>query len=421
MLPVPPKIRAPLLNLLHDAQTHPSAITRSHALLGDIISHALKQFSYENQFSLSNISFVGAYIDIELPLRSPPTSREADASLGWSTMIASETGITIVSDFDDRSGKLDGREVRLLGLTNGQLFRHPTKLRVCLDIDDFATITFIPPESIIGEGTTISRRCGPGNMLINYAMRYSTSNQVETDGDGLCAARGNINYSVVYRFLHAHDYIENDPPVNMLTEMFGNHEAQGLIDECLFLGMTTDDTIATITHITAQNLVRQYRRLLAAHFAADAQVTDLFICGAGAKNRNIVDCIEAELPGAVVTRSLEDIGINGEAKNAVTYAQLGLSTVLGQASRSFAVDSWSQVRGKIMCGKKWEDISQHILRFADGKVLPPLSRVVVEGQSFSPTRSSISIPELLSDPVPPILMQRGTITDILSEEVRMEL
>jgi hypothetical protein len=60
--------------------------------------------------------------------------------------------------------------------------------------------------------------------------------------------------------------------------MFGDHEAQQLIDECLYSNMSEIDTLATVTRITAQNILKQYRRLLQLFFQPDQQVDELFIC-----------------------------------------------------------------------------------------------------------------------------------------------
>jgi 1,6-anhydro-N-acetylmuramate kinase len=70
----------------------------------------------------------------------------------------------------------------------------------------------------------------------------------------------------------------------MAAEMFGDHEAQHLIDECLALKLCGADMIATITRITAHNILKQYRRALEELFPPDQRVDELFICGRGARN-----------------------------------------------------------------------------------------------------------------------------------------
>ncbi|KAI4943669.1 hypothetical protein J4E86_009632 [Alternaria arbusti] len=76
------------------------------------------------------------------------------------------------------------------------------------------------------------------------------------------------------------------------------------------------DTIATVTRITAENILKQYRRLLALRFPAGQDVDELFISGPSARNANIIDYLEAELPERVITKPFDDIGIPGDANEA---------------------------------------------------------------------------------------------------------
>ena len=116
--------------------------------------------------------------------------------------------------------------------------------------------------------------------------------------------------------------------------MFGDHEAQQLIDECLYSNMSEIDTLATITRITAQNILKQYRRLLQLFFQPDQEVDELFIGGRSARNSNIIDYLKSELPESVITKPLSDIGIPGDAQEAVCYAHLGLEAVLNQVTQA---------------------------------------------------------------------------------------
>ena len=116
--------------------------------------------------------------------------------------------------------------------------------------------------------------------------------------------------------------------------MFGDHEAQQLIDECLYSNMSEIDILATVTHITAQNILKQYRRLLQLFFQPDQQVDELFIGGRSARNSNIIHYLKSGLPESVITKPLSNIRIPGDAHEAVCYAHLGLEAVLNQVTQA---------------------------------------------------------------------------------------
>jgi 1,6-anhydro-N-acetylmuramate kinase len=271
--------------------------------------------------------------------------------------------------------------------------QHPVKVRACLNIDELANISFIPASTTNGTRTTLSRNAGPGNLFINYAMQYCTANNQSEDAEGEYAADGTIDQPIVDHFLDSHDYLHLTPPLHIAREMFGDHEAQRLIDECLYADLCDADTVATITRITAQNILKQYRRLLEAFFPEGQVVDELFICGPGARNANIVDYLETELPESVITRPLDDVGIPGDANEALCYAHLALEAVLGQATRSDGEDKGTRegadeeaVIARITCGENWDAFAERVRQFSGGKQLRATRDVKIRGTRAGASR-----------------------------------
>lgn len=296
--------------------------------------------------------------------------------MGWNSTITNEIGITAVIDFIVIENAIARPQLSPTAFVDKLFLRHPSKFRACLNIGELATLTFIPPLSDSDAGGTKSRDCGPGSLLIDYAVRYCTSNSHGADYTGEYATPGKINQGIVERFLSTHDYLRCPPPLIIAREMFGDHEAQRLIDECLFLNMSEADTVATITRVTSQNLVKQYHRLLSLSFPGGQKVDELFICGPSARNSNIIDFLESELPESIITRPLDDIGVPGDANEAVSYAHLALEAVLGQATRPSVAASPVSTRfndddvyGNIAYGHTCRALLGKVQKFSEGKPL----------------------------------------------------
>jgi len=305
-------------------------------------------------------------------------------SFSWNSTITAETGVTTIFDFAVADSST--RPTPPVAFVEKLFLRHPSKFRACLQISELANFTFIPCLADGDLNGTISHDCGPGSLLIDYAMRYCTSNNYREDDNGTFATPGVVNQDIVKRFLSSHDYLWNPPPLSIAREMFGDHDGQRLIDECLFTNLPEAGTLATITRITAQNIVNQYRRLLSHYFPPNQKVDELFICGTSAQNLNIIDFIEAELPETVVTKPLDDIGIPGETSEAVCYAHLALETALSQATRDTASTSPlpidannARIRGTILRGQSWNDLSARILDFSEGKQLHVTNNIQFAG------------------------------------------
>lgn len=374
-MPISPSVRIPLLNTFYDVQRQLSTIPQFNAQLGHVFASGIKSFCQDHEITLDSINLIGTHSSAVAPRRRSPEG-SAFHPFGWNATITAETGVTAIFDFaviENFASKLLTSPIAFIE----KLFlRHPSKFRACLNIGELANFTFIPSLVDNNSHGTISQGCGPGSLLIDYAMRYCTSNNSREDDNGTYATPGVVDQDIVKRFLCSHDYLRTPPPLSIAREMFGDHDAQRLIDECLFSNLREADTIATITRITAQNMVIQYRRLLAHYFPSNQQVDELFICGASAQNSNIIDFLEAELPDTVITKPLDDIGIPGETHEAVCYAHLALESALAQATRPLtstsppsADTSRARLRGTILRGKTWTDLSGRILRFSEGKQL----------------------------------------------------
>lgn len=166
------------------------------------------------------------------------------------------TGITTVTDFRMAVGR---QGAPLVALIDGLLLHHPTKLRICQNIGGIANLCVIPPDSQGGVDAMVDWDRGPGNMFIDAAMRYYTEGNLEYDRDGEWGAKGTVNQGVVDAYLDANPYCNLIPPKTTGREDFGDNEAFDIIEQCEALGLSKYDTIATITRITAQNIIKQVR------------------------------------------------------------------------------------------------------------------------------------------------------------------
>ncbi|KAL6709444.1 hypothetical protein ACN47E_001379 [Coniothyrium glycines] len=388
---IPSPKRLLIFNTLRDAQFKASSTPRFNILLGHMFSDGIEEFCKQSSISIQSIDLVGTHTPLALQ-RARNLSAEVSIvhPSGWNTIVAAETGINTVFDFTIAENATVRSHLPPTAFFDKLVLRHPTKFRACLNIGELATLSFIPPSGDAIPRSTMARECGPGSLLIDYAMRYCSSNVRVEDHDGKCAEPGQVNHDIVRRFLSAHDYERTQPPLVIAREMFGDHEAQGLIDECLFENLSEADTIATITRVTAQNTVNQFRKLLAKFFPQGQTVDELFICGPSARNANIVDFLEAELPESVITRPLEDIGIPGDANDSIAFAHLAFEAVLCQATQSAPppartphLQSIDSVRAMIIRGHSWDTILQKIQVFSEGQQLHVTHDVRIKEKSKS--------------------------------------
>lgn len=387
-IPVPVSVRDSVVNYLRTGRRTSRPAPRLDDLLGRLFSEGIKSFCSKHGFDLASIDILGTHSETLRLLRAQANLDGArEHPLHWNTMVAAETGVSTVFDFKIVERAILRPHIHPTTYVDRIFLRHATKFRVCLDIDELANLSFIPAHGNDGARATISRNVGPGSLLIDYAMRYCTSNDQTEDNDGKVGALGKVNQDMVNRYLDAHDYLRQPPSMSIATEMFGDHEAQQLIDDCLYANMSDADTVATITRVTAQNILKQYQRLLALFFPPGQKVDELFICGPGARNANIIDYLESELPESVITKPLHDIGISGDAHEAVCYAFLALEAMLSQTTHAFdaplapnsAYPNADAVRARVVPGKRWNGLLSHVLEFSGGRQIHVATDVRITG------------------------------------------
>jgi 1,6-anhydro-N-acetylmuramate kinase len=286
-------------------------------------------------------------------------------------IIAARTGKTTVSHFrvgDQAHGRQGGP---LTAFSDALMLVHPDKTRACQSIGDIASVCFIPAGDVEG---CYEFDIGPGTILIDAAVRYFT------DGDGeneysvheSMGRHGKVDQSVVNEFLSGPYFVHNIPKT-CGREIFSDSVAYDLCERMADNAFSPEDCIATITRITAQAIVQHYR------LYGPPRVDEIFVYGEGSLNPNIMDYLRQEMPG-VELMTLEDIGIPGEAKEAVAFAQLGVECLLG---RPPIVPQRVETRapailGQIQPGRNWRKLILHASKFWDGEQLDGTADCVTE-------------------------------------------
>ncbi|KAH6883953.1 hypothetical protein B0T10DRAFT_580097 [Thelonectria olida] len=253
--------------------------------------------------------------------------------LGEDTVISAITGITTVTDFRMAEQAVGRQGAPLVALIDGLLLHHPTKWRVCQNIGGIANLCVIPPDTEGGVDSMVDWDCGPGNLFIDNAMRYFTNGEMEYDKDGEWSSRGTVCQDIVDKFLNTNKYCNHVPPKTTGRETFGDNEGQEIIDECLAAGCDKYDTLATITRITAQNIINE-------------------------------------------------TGVPSDAKEAVSFAQQAMEAILGRpALVPINSDNLlpNTISGKIAPGRRWREVMKSSIKFGEGRsTLPTVKEMIVQ-------------------------------------------
>ena len=297
--------------------------------LGQMFLDGIKVFCAAHAISLQSLNLIGVYAGILKYLPSHVTGVTTPICPIWHKIITATTGVTTVSDFSVTELGWPGPYLPPMTFVHSVMFRHAAQTHAFLSIDEVASLTIIPALTNEGARLATAHNCGPGTMLIDYARRYYALGKPHEDRP---AAQGKVNQSIVDQFLRAHSVCQVVPDIHMSFELFGDHEAQRLIDDCSALDMTEMDTLATIEYATTQNIVRQYHKSLQHHSCAKHCIDKLYIHTPSATSPTFSNRLKQELSrGGTVVLLNESGAVISEMYGAFCYAHLALEATFTPA------------------------------------------------------------------------------------------
>lgn len=323
--------RASILALFDVENVRIDHVTLMHEVLGELHAESALAVIDEAGLAPRDVDLISAWT--QAVYHVPGRNRPADVlgyhlgailMLGDLNVIAERTDITAVGAFCSRDIAAGGNGAPFTGLGDYVQFHHPERNRAIQNIGGIANVSLVPAAG--GPGEVFGFDTGPGNMLIDSVVRWSTDGRLSYDEDGRMALAGSVNREVLDIFLND-PFIVAEPPKATGREDFGEQFTRRFLDEATRRALSSNDIVATATALTAESIALNYDRFVIPR----APIHEVIVGGGGALNPALMAMLRERLaPISVATD--EDYGVSSFAKEAIYTTLLGNELVRGHSN-----------------------------------------------------------------------------------------
>ena len=233
--------------------------------------------------------------------------------------VAVKSGIITFSDFRQKHIAAGGEGAPLAVYGDYLLFSKKGEDRIMLNIGGIGNFTYLP-------GSTDSKKVfvtdtGPGNTLIDQAVQQHRPGTY-FDKDSNIAKRGKINDRLLLELM-ADKFFELPFPKTTGPELFNMNYVQRALGRSESMSISLEDLLATLTRFSAVTIVSTIRRAVKVK-----KGLKIYLSGGGAHNPLMFEGIKSQLT-EVDFRRMDELGISGDAKEAVLFAMLANESLAG--------------------------------------------------------------------------------------------
>lgn len=246
----------------------------------------------------------------------------ATFQIGDGDHLAVKTGIITLSDFRQKHVAAGGEGAPLALYGDFLLFSKPGENRVLVNIGGIANFTWLPtdgnPQDVFATDT------GPGNTLLDQAAQLFFGKSM--DENGQLALAGQVSQPLL-NALKADLFFGKPVPKTTGPELFSLQFVETAQAASGQTGLSKTDLMATLAHFSADTLANSILKTAEKSGLRPADLR-LYLSGGGAHNPAICRALERQLPDAQLFM-MKELGIDGDAKEAVLFATLANEAVAG--------------------------------------------------------------------------------------------
>jgi len=316
--PFPARVRRAILSMMNADSARVADLARLNFLLGELYAEAVFRTARKHGVG---IDLVGCHGQTLYHQGTASTFLGRRLAVTWQTgegaVIAARLRVPVISDFRPADMAAGGKGAPLVPFLDYALYRDARIGRIAQNIGGIANLTAIPAGASASQ--VVAFDTGPGNMVIDALMEKLFARPY--DRDGRVAAAGHVLNDVVERSMRA-PFFRQKPPRTAGREEFGREYVRRFLKLCH--RANRHDVVATATALTARSIAEATQRFV---LRKQGRYREMIVSGGGAKNPTLMAMLRHELaPREIALRFSDELGVPGEAKEALAFAVLAHET-----------------------------------------------------------------------------------------------
>lgn len=244
-----------------------------------------------------------------------PNFGNATLQLGDGDHLAVKTGILTLSDFRQKHIAFGGEGAPLVPYGDYLLYSSSTEHRILLNLGGIANFTYLARNGQSED--VVASDLGPANTLIDQLVKKEFGK--DYDEDGALGQSGTINEYLLDALMQL-PFIKAPLPKSTGPELFNLDSLNELLSQHA-IRIAPVDLLATLTRFTASAIAQQLQPFINGN-------TSLYCSGGGVRNTHFMRLLQQAIPDTPI-KTVEDLGIKPEAKEAVLFAVLANETLVG--------------------------------------------------------------------------------------------
>lgn len=294
--PYPSSLKAKIEQLFTPTNNEIDHLGELNIELAEHYARAVKALLEKSGKNASDIQAIGNHG--QTVRHRPNAKRPFTLQVGCATRLAMLTQIPVISDFRTADMALGGQGAPLVPAFHQAIFGSHEQNCAVVNVGGIANITLLNKNGNVRGWDT-----GPGNGLMDAWIQQQK--QQPYDHDGEWAASGQVN-QVALETLLKHPYFQRSAPKSTGKEEF-------TLDWVLAnaLPMPPEDLQATLLMLTCKSI---------ALALSDTHIENLYLCGGGALNGQLMATLDALITAPVQTT--QTLGVDPMHVEALAFAWL---------------------------------------------------------------------------------------------------